>query len=109
MNNITLIGRLTSDPKLTVANGISLTKYTLAVSRMAKDEVDFINCTAFNKNAEFAQKNFAKGQQIGVVGSLVTSSYEKDGVKQNTFGVNVSSQYFAGDKKKQETDENTHN
>ena len=51
MNLIILTGRTTRDPELKFGqSGKAFCKFTLAVNRVyKKDEVDFINCTAFNK------------------------------------------------------------
>lgn len=54
MNNVTLIGRLARDPELKYSqSGKAFTKFSMAVQReFKKDEVDFINCIAWDKRAE---------------------------------------------------------
>lgn len=104
MNKVILMGRLARDPELrTTPNGVSVCAFTLAVSRRFKNangeyEADFINCVAWRQTAEFISKNFAKGRMLGVVGSLQTRSYEKDGQKRYITEVGVDEAYFAGDK-----------
>ena len=95
MNQVNLIGRLTSDPEISD----KVTKYTLAVDRRFKrdgdPDADFIRCVCFGKTAEFAGKYLKKGTKIGVTGSIRTGSYtNKDGVKVYTTEVNVENQEF---------------
>lgn len=69
-----------------------------------KDETDFIRCTEFGKNAEFAVKYLKKGMKIALVGQLSTSSYEdKDGNTQYSYDVIVNENYFC--EKKSDGDE----
>lgn len=104
MNKVILMGRLARDPELrSTPNGVSVCTFALAVSRRFKNangeyDADFINCVAWRQTAEFISKNFAKGRMLGVVGSLQTRSYEKDGQKRYVTEVSVDEAYFAGDK-----------
>jgi len=105
MNKIILMGRLTRDPevKYTQSNEpLAIAKYSLAVNRRFKkdgeQDADFINCVAFGKNGEFAEKWFKKGQQVAVVGHLQSGSYEKDGIKRYTTDVIIEEQHFAESK-----------
>ena len=58
MNRVCLIGRLTTKPELrTVGNGLSTTRFTLAVNRNFSNangerEADFISVVAWRKQAE---------------------------------------------------------
>lgn len=99
MNKSILIGRLTRDPEVRE----TITKYTLAVDRRDKDKTtDFIDCVAFGKAAEFAQKFLKKGTKIAVIGRIQTGSYEaKDGRKVKTFDIVVESQEFVESKASQ--------
>lgn len=99
MNKVVLIGRLTKD--VTTGNGVA--KYTLAVDRKYKKEgeptADFINCVAFGKSAEFAEKYLHKGTKIAVVGRIQCGSYTKqDGTKVYTTDIVVEEQEFAESK-----------
>ena len=94
-----LIGRLTKDPEVRQTTGnesFAVARYTLAVDRRSKkDEADFINCVAFRKSAEFAEKYFHKGKKVAVTGHIQTGSYEaKDGTKRYTTDVVVDDQEF---------------
>lgn len=114
MNNVSLIGRLTSDPEIryTQIENIMVAQFILAVNRAyAKQgeerQADFITIVACNKTAEFCSKYFRKGQQIGVTGRIETGSYDdKDGKKVYTTKVIAEHVYFA-DSNKNENNNNT--
>ena len=107
MNKVILMGRLTRDPDVRYGQGENPTvfaRYTLAVDRRFKREgepnADFINCVAFGRNAEFAEKYLAQGIKILVCGHIQTGSYtNRDGVKIYTTDVAVDEQEFAESKK----------
>ena len=72
MNSITLVGRVTADPDIRVANNkeqTTVAHFTLAVYR-TKDTTDFINCVAFRETVELVEKYFTKGLRVAVNGSL---------------------------------------
>lgn len=106
MNKVILMGRLTKDPEVRYSQGaepVAVAKYTLAVNRRFKrqgeQDADFINCVAFGKAGEFAEKYFKKGQQVSIVGRLQVRSWEdNDGKKRYATDVIVEEQYFAGGK-----------
>lgn len=107
MNKVILMGRLTRDPEVRYSSGDSATaiaRYSLAVDRRFKrnnDEqtADFINCVAFGKSGEFAEKYFRKGTKVLVTGRIQTGSYtNKDGQKVYTTDVVVEDQEFAESK-----------
>lgn len=78
MNRVILVGRLTRDPDIRYmqTDNTPIARYSLAVDRQAKNkEADFINCIAFGKNAEFAEKYLNKGTKILVEGRIQTGSY----------------------------------
>ena len=85
MNKANLVGRLTKDPELKfgAGSGTAVTKFTLAINRRFKKEgqpeADFIPITCFGKQAEAVANYSAKGKLVSVVGSIQTSTYEKDG------------------------------
>ncbi|MBE6796222.1 MAG: single-stranded DNA-binding protein [Ruminococcaceae bacterium] len=104
LNCAVIMGRLTADPELRqTPNGISVTRFTVAVDRgyvKAGEErkADFINVIAWRQTAEFVSKYFSKGSMIAVQGSIQTGSYEKDGVKRYTFEVSADNVSFCGSK-----------
>lgn len=85
LNNVVLVGRLTKDPDLRkTQNNKSCLSFCLAVDRKFKNEngersADFINCVAWNQQADYLANYAAKGDIVGVEGSIQTRSYEKDG------------------------------
>ena len=100
MNRWVGMGRLTRDVDYRQAGDTTVARYTLAVDRRGKQEgADFIQCVAFGKSAEFANKYFQKGTKIAVSGRISTGSYtNKDGVKVFTTEVVVDDQEFAESK-----------
>ena len=109
MNKVVLMGRLTRDPEVRYSQGenpLAIARYTLAVDRRAarsnngdEQTADFINCVAFGKAGEFAEKYFRKGTKIAVSGRIQTGSYtNKDGVKVYTTEVVAEEQEFAESK-----------
>lgn len=106
MNKVILIGRLVRDPEVRWSQGetaFAVARYSLAVDRKFKREgeadADFINCVAFGKQGEFAEKYLRKGMKISVVGSIKTGSYtNNDGVKVCTTDVVVEEHEFCESK-----------
>lgn len=110
MNSVNLIGRLTKDPEVRYTqNNIPVASYTLAVKRSyAKDgeqDTDFINIISWNKSADFVQKYFKKGMQVGVTGRIQTRNWEDDnGQKHYATEVVTEKVEFADSKKDEPTD-----
>lgn len=78
MNTCSLIGRLVRDNKLEyTTSGKAYLKNALAIDRRGEG-TDFVNIIAWEKTAEFIDKYFHKGNKIGIVGRLQSSSYKKD-------------------------------
>lgn len=99
-----LIGRLTADPEIRQTNsGKTVASYRLAVDRNVKSEgqpeADFINCTAWGKTGEFAEKYLRKGMKIAIEGRIQTGSYEKDSVKHYTTDIIVDRHEFCESKR----------
>ena len=106
MNKVILIGRVVRDADIRYSQGARSTciaRYTLAVDRKLKQEgqptADFINCIAFGKLGEFAEKYLRQGIKIAVTGRIQTGSYtNKDGQKVYTTDVVVEEQEFCESK-----------
>lgn len=114
MNKVILMGRLARDPEVRYggANNTAVAKYSLAVPRKFKrdgdQECDFINCVAFGKLGEFAEKYLRKGIKIVIVGRIQTGSYtNKDSQKVYTTDVVVEEQEFAESKNASAANANT--
>ena len=114
MTKVILMGRLTRDPEVRYTQGdntMAIARYSLAVDRRFKrdgePDADFINCVAFGKAGEFAEKYLKKGTKIAVVGRMQTGSYtNKDGQKVYTTDVVVEEQEFAESKNSGSSDNN---
>ena len=101
------MGRLTRDPEVRYSQGensMAIARYTIAVDRRVRRDgdqqtADFINCVAFGRSGEFAEKYFHKGIKIAVTGRIQTGSYtNKDGQRVYTTDVIVEEQEFAESK-----------
>ena len=106
MNNVILMGRLTRNPEVRYTQGerqMAIARYTLAVDRRGRGNAgageqtaDFIQCVAFDRSGEFAEKYFHKGIRIVITGRIQTGSYtNKDGVRVYTTDIVVEEQEFA--------------
>jgi single-strand DNA-binding protein len=103
MNKVILIGRLTKDTEVRYAGETTVARYTLAVDRKFKKEgeqtADFVNCVAFGKAGEFAEKYFRKGMKVAITGRIQTGSYDnKEGQKVYTTDIVIEEQEFCESK-----------
>lgn len=101
MNNVNLIGRLTTTPELKkTQSGTELTSFTIAVpSRFKKETTYFIDCVAWKCNAIFLDRYFVKGQKIGIEGELQTRTYQdKNGNNRKAVEVVVNNIDFCDSK-----------
>ena len=106
MNKVILMGRLTRDVETRYTQGnepMAISRYTLAVDRRFKregeQEADFINCVAFGRAGEFAEKYFRKGMKVAITGRIQTGSYtNNEGVKVYTTDIVVEDQEFCESK-----------
>ncbi len=82
INNVVIMGRLTSDPELRqTPTGVSTCQITVAVNRGyvpqgGERQADFITVVAWRQTAEFISRYFTKGKTIIVEGSLRTRTYD---------------------------------
>jgi len=88
MNKCILIGNLTKDPEIsTTSNGVSVCRFTLAVTRRYSNsegerDTDFINIVAWRALADNCHKFIKKGSKVAVVGNIQSRSYDAtDGTK----------------------------
>ena len=101
MNINILIGRLTKELELRkTASGKSVTSFTLAIAR-DKDNTDFVNCIAWDGNAENMCRYCSKGDMIAVNGRLQSRSYDaQDGTKRSVIEVVANKVTFLTTKEK---------
>lgn len=88
VNEVTLIGRLGSDPKTAVTGkDLPVARLNLATSEKYKkdgqlvEKTEWHNVVAWDQLATLCEKYLRKGSLIYVRGKLSTREYEKDGVK----------------------------
>lgn len=114
LNKVMLMGRLTRDPDIRYSNNnneaVCIARYTLAVDRRynknGEQGADFIECVAFGKAGEFAEKYLHQGTKMVIVGRLQTGSYtNKDGQTVYTTDVIIEEQSFAESKKSESTEQ----
>lgn len=105
MNKVILMGRLARDPEVRYTQGeqaMAVARYTLAVDRRGKNQensADFIQCVAFGKAGEFAERYLHKGTKIVLTGRIQTGSYtNKEGQRIYTTDVVAEDQEFAESK-----------
>ena len=102
LNRVLLVGNLTRDPEVRyLASGAPVADIGLAVSRKFRtqqgedrEEVCFVNVTAWGKTAENCGQYLSKGSPILVEGRLKFDQWEKDGQKQSRLTVVAESVQF---------------
>ena len=106
LNKAILVGRLTKDPELrSTQSGVSVVTFTVAVTRSyarqgEERQTDFINCVAFRNTADFISRYFAKGNMIGVDGSIQTRTWDdQEGKRHWVTEVIVNEAHFVESKK----------
>lgn len=90
LNKFLFAGRLTRRPELkTTTTGKRVCTFTVAVDRPPKEDgehdADFLNVTAWEKNAEFVTRYFDKGSAIFGEGSIRTRSYTDPKTQEKRF------------------------
>ncbi len=105
-NKVILMGNLTRDPQLKYTPAqMAVCEFGLAVNRKwksqsgeQKEEVNFIDCTAWGRTGEVINQYFTKGKPIFIEGRLKYDSWEdkNGGGKRSKLGVTVESFEFVG-------------
>ncbi len=83
-NRVTLIGNLTRDPQVKhLPNSLVIAEFGLAMSRRFRtqggedrEEVCFVDCTAFGKQAQVISEYARKGRQLFIEGRLKYDVWE---------------------------------
>lgn len=109
LNKAILMGRLTKDPELRMTgNNTPVCAFRLAIDRDRKGQngerqTDFIDCVAWNKQAEFVSQWFAKGSMAIVVGRVQSRQWQdKNGNNRTTIEINCDEVSFGETKKSRE-------
>ncbi|MBE7466714.1 MAG: single-stranded DNA-binding protein [Planctomycetes bacterium] len=112
VNLVVIAGNLTRDPELKyLQNGTAVCDLSLALSRKyrdaqgeVKEEVSFIDVTAFGKTAELASQYLAKGRPVLFEGSLKQERWDdkETGQKRSKLKVVAQRMQFLGGPKDQD-------
>src|SRR5580700_10430408 len=105
-NKVILMGNLTRDPQLKyLPSQTAVVEFGLAMNRKWKtpqgeerDEVCFVDCSAFGKQAEVINQYCTKGKQLFVEGRLKYDQWEdkQGGGKRSKMSVVVENFQFLG-------------
>lgn len=103
INKVFIIGRLTRKPELqSTSSGSAYTRISLASNRAyytktgeLKQEVHFVDCVAWAKQAETICKYLDKGRRVAIEGSLRYSSWDgEDGKKRSKIEIQIATFQF---------------
>jgi single-strand DNA-binding protein len=105
-NKVILMGNLTRDPDTRVTpGGLTICKFTVAVNRVfsgqdgeRREEVTYIDCDSFGRQAETISKYMARGRAIMLEGRLKLDQWDdkNTGEKRSKLGVVVETFQFVG-------------
>ena len=104
-NKVILLGNLTRDPQLRNTQSSSVAEFGIAVNRKFKtaagedrEEVCFVDCTAWGKQADTINQYCRKGSQLLIEGRLKLDAWEdkQGGGKRSKLSVVVEGFQFTG-------------
>lgn len=108
MNNVSMVGRISTDLELkTTKNGKEFINFSIAINRKNKTAdgekiTDFFNVVAWQNNATFINTYFSKGDLIAIQGELQTQKYEdKNGNNRTHFEILAKEITFCNNQKKE--------
>jgi single-strand DNA-binding protein len=85
LNTVQIMGHAGKDAEVRYTqNGLAVATFSIATSSYTKSKeqkTEWHNIVAFGKTAEYCRDVLKKGDLVFVIGSLTTSSYDKNGVK----------------------------
>ena len=111
MNNSTMVAYFGGDPEVRYTQGTNpsaVARFSVAEHRRRTDAdgkriVNWWNCVAFGKNAEFIEKYMRKGTKVVMTGEYFNDNYvNKDGQKIYRTSFEVHTIEFAESKKSEE-------
>jgi len=108
-NNLTIIGRLTKEPSLKTVSNTNITSFSIASNRKynGKEEVTFLDCTAFGKTADILNQYLKKGNQVLLSGRLKQERWDKDGQSFSKLVLIVENFQFIGGKSESQPKQET--
>lgn len=92
VNQITLVGRLGSDPELReLPNGMKKVEINVATNRQRRGEehTDWFSCQMWDKLADLAMQLLSKGDLVFIQGRMESRTYDKNGEKRYAWEVSV--------------------
>ena len=104
-NKVILMGNLTRDPQMSyLPSQTAVVEFGLAVNRrwrgtdgQQREEVCFVDCRAYGKQAETIGQYMTKGKPILIEGRLQFDMWEgKDGVKRSKHRISIERFQFVG-------------
>jgi len=101
LNKCMFMGNLGKDAEVRQAGESKVASFSLAVSEKYKDteKTEWVNCVAWGKLADIAEKYFKKGTKLYVEGKMQTRSWDSENGKQyRTEFVIFSFQFIGGPK-----------
>ena len=78
MNNISLVGRLATDPRFEPSAGNLICTFRLTVDRGRSEGADFITIVSFGTRGENDAKWLSKGRLVAVAGRLNHNTWTDD-------------------------------
>ena len=114
LNKQIVLGRLTADPELrTTSQGVLVCSFSVAsdddvVRKDGTRDTDFVDCVAWQNQADFIARFMKKGRMIVVEGRPKTKRYtDQNGVSHKTFELRVGNVYFADSKRSNDNEQTT--
>ena len=114
-NKVILMGNLTRDPELKyLPSGTAMAKFGIAVNRVwtdrqsgeKKEEVCFVDITAWGRQAETCNEYLQRGRPVFIEGRLNFNSWEtEDGQKRSKLDVVAERIQFLGSRQDSDTQE----
>ncbi len=111
MNNVSIIGNITADPKLKPVGSTQVCEFSIACNevfyigegqhREKKEVVHYFDVQCWGARGEALAKFFTKGKPIAITGTLKQDRWEKEGEKRSKVYIRVESWDFAGGDRKE--------
>ena len=107
MNVVTLIGNLATEVELReVGPEKKVASFLLAIDRASRDGgADFVNVSAWDRQAELCAEYLGKGRRIAVDGRLKSRSWDEEGKRRSALEVVARRVEFLGGGPRSDDDE----
>ena len=107
INNVTLTGNLTNDPKKGKAGETPFIEFGIAVNeyRNGEEVANFFDCTMYGKRAQAIAPVLRKGQRVTLIGKLQQRRWMKDDEKRSKVSIIVYDIDFMSPKKDDENED----